>query len=383
MFKNFKEFKSVEKQHEKAVKERREVDSFEDFMRGDVTIDYANKSDKSMVDTFFEKTVGRASLGEASEKAAASLLDIVKRANATPKQARGMLTSMLNGVDDKKAIYALQTLNSIRKVNPDAFARDFNTATEKAVDRFAVQAEFTTPEKLLERIRQSNDPVSSDIIKERGKVASKEIADLQVDDVTDLFDGLFTWEPSPSNAERGEVLTREYKELYRAEYERTGNADEAKQITLGQLRRVWGVSTLTGSNILMKHAPEKFFPTVGGSHEWMSAQLKEDLATITGERVLPSFNLIAVPGFNKQNPRYNILTQEDGVVDLLRDKSNKPLQYTFDPEPFVKKERQSYKKKREVIKENREFWLNDGGVAKATRSLWLGNENADVLAKGN
>jgi hypothetical protein len=91
--------------------------------------------------------------------------------------------------------------------------------------------------------------------------------------------------PGP-NPQLPPEMVEEYDRLARAEYQRHGNWDAARKTATDNLRRVWGVSTLSDGPKWMKGAPETFYGLPGmepaENGKWMREQLAGDLLSSGG-----------------------------------------------------------------------------------------------------
>ena len=65
-------------------------------------------------------------------------------------------------------------------------------------------------------------------------------------------------------------LVGEYRELAEQAFLDTGgDADAAKAIAQSNIKRMWGLTTVSGGKTLMRLPPENFYPKVAGSHEYL------------------------------------------------------------------------------------------------------------------
>jgi hypothetical protein len=72
-------------------------------------------------------------------------------------------------------------------------------------------------------------------------------------------------------------------------YVGTGDADKAKAQTVERLKTVWGPSTVNG-NALMRHPPERYYPQVDGSHDWMKRDVEAAINASRGGTENIAFN---------------------------------------------------------------------------------------------
>lgn len=149
----------------------------------------------------------------------------------------------------------------------------------------------------------------------------------KLSDVTAEFDGgLFVGQPS------GGVTPGQQAALnadYLAAAERAfkgpaqGDAGIARRMAVEEMKRTYGVSSVSGSRALMKYPPENFYPARAGGHEYI-----RDMALKDARSVVPQASnvmLVSTPDTAQdvrsgKLPRYDIYVQDaNGAWDLLPD----------------------------------------------------------------
>ncbi|WP_289036007.1 hypothetical protein [uncultured Roseibium sp.] len=141
-------------------------------------------------------------------------------------------------------------------------------SVEQAAGRLA---EGNTPDgrKIREALLESPD-------------VQQALKEIDVAHVESLFDpGWLSSTPKLGATPAGAaVAVSEYQALLRASLSEVGgNVEDAEALAKERLSRLWGTSDLmaNGDDVVMKYVPEKLYPEVGGSHEYIRDQAKEAL----------------------------------------------------------------------------------------------------------
>jgi hypothetical protein len=72
----------------------------------------------------------------------------------------------------------------------------------------------------------------------------------------------------PFDGIKGRELLADYRETYTALRTYGVDADKASDLAVQRLQSTWGVSAAAGNQV-MKNPPEKVYPSIGGSHDWI------------------------------------------------------------------------------------------------------------------
>src|SRR5690606_25322212 len=93
------------------------------------------------------------------------------------------------------------------------------------------------------------------------------------------FDSWFTREPViPGDAWMTKGIVNDYRTLFLDEYERRGNADEAKTEALNKLKQVYGVSAIGGIRQLMKYPPQLVgYPEMADGYGYIDREVRSTL----------------------------------------------------------------------------------------------------------
>ena len=108
-----------------------------------------------------------------------------------------------------------------------------------------------------------------------------------------------------------------------------GDAEQAKALAFGSVKKVWAVSDVGGDNKFMKFAPEAFYSVDGFDNQWIDNQFMSDMENsgIEGGVIATDFNT-----GRSQAPSYPILAPNDeGIMDIVRDDvTGLPLRWSPD-----------------------------------------------------
>lgn len=155
----------------------------------------------------------------------------------------------------------------------------------------------------------------------------------------DQFDDL----GAPPSSPTMQVAEREWNTLFIENFTKTlGNKDAAVALTNKQFSRNWRKTGVDGVDTLMKHPPELYTPTQAGSHEWLTNQVRGELALTKGERVVLVTDkrteaeiAQAQAKGEKPDPSWLIMVQkENGLWDMARAPTGEVLRHQFKPTPF-------------------------------------------------
>lgn len=78
----------------------------------------------------------------------------------------------------------------------------------------------------------------------------------------------------PFDSITGGALVADYRSTYSSLRAYGVDADKASDLAVKRLQSTWGVSQAAGNQV-MKNPPEGKYPTIGGTHDWLQADLKD------------------------------------------------------------------------------------------------------------
>ena len=87
-----------------------------------------------------------------------------------------------------------------------------------------------------------------------------------------------SWRADLAPPEARAALENDYRQVLKKQMVITGDIDAAHGAAIETMRRRWATSA-TNNGMLTKYPPEKHYPVIGGSHDWIREQLIEDLSS--------------------------------------------------------------------------------------------------------
>lgn len=224
-----------------------------------------------------------------------ALQAVVERTNIVPKTAVADMRGSLVSNDPKRVAAAANLAVNMMAKNPTIFAGvDGGTELEDSavkmtqyVERFGMSADDAA-----RKIVEENTPEYKAKVKARIKTEDiNEIVKkkLSVDDMRGAFDESW-WPGKPQlefTPEARQSAYSDYVELFRDRYMENGDVDLAKKEAANQLKKVWGVSRITGSDVVRRYPPDRA-PAMAGIEDAagkIAEQVMADIKAATGEDV--------------------------------------------------------------------------------------------------
>lgn len=167
-------------------------------------------------------------------------------------------------------------------------------------------ADLHSPEALEKQARLK--PLAADFLKT-----------LAISDVTNAFDTAFTLEPSGGlTPDQQQAVMSDYSRIAEEKFaEAGGDPKLAKQLALADMKKLYGVSEVSGSSTVMKFPPEKYYPPVDGKWDYIRQSAMDDVKGIDAD----AQNVMLIPTKETaddiragQLPRYGILYQDGNGV---------------------------------------------------------------------
>jgi len=203
------------------------------------------------------------------------------------------LTGMMSSKDPVKMSTAMSVVDKLWRDNPaQAESNLGNPAITKLQAWQGLKGSFNAVE-LAERLNAADDPATV-----KSREVAKEAAEKETKSLTpqDMAYKLGTGWPgigrltgstpsAPFDSIKGGEMVADYQTTYTALRTYGVDADKASELAVQRLQSTWGVSQAAGNQV-MKNPPERAYPQVDGSHEW----LKQDLTAWVTKRAGEQFS---------------------------------------------------------------------------------------------
>lgn len=223
---------------------------------------------------------------------------VVQRTGIVPKAAVVEMRGGLSSADPQKVGASLQlAANLVGGDKPDMFAGiDGGKEISEAglAFRHYVYDRGMTAQEATAKIMEERTPEYEQKIKARIKsedvnaIVKKELKD---GDIRSAFDPSFLGlAPNPQLAFSPETRQRamgDYEENFREKFAANGDVALSKKLALEDMKKVWGVSNVNGSNTVMKYPPERspVYAGVENPSEHIAAQAVSAIKELNGTDV--------------------------------------------------------------------------------------------------
>lgn len=156
----------------------------------------------------------------------------------------------------------------------------------------------------------------------------------------------------PFDSIKGGELVNDYRATYAALRSYGVDTDKASSLAVERVAKTWSVSQAAGNQV-MKNAPEQYYPTIGGTHDWMVPAVKDFVKKHAGDESSLNRSAEATFGGEQRNwtlaglvsdgrtqaeiaagrpPSYQVaITRKDGTLEIL------PSRMAFDPTDEIAK----------------------------------------------
>jgi hypothetical protein len=302
---------------------------------------------------------------------------VVGRTGIVPKSAVTEMRGALVSGDPKRVAGALQLAANLNARNPAILSAGVQGSKEieDAVTLFQHRVEDLgmTAEQAAAKHVESLTPEYQ--AKVKAKIKGEDLNEIvkkqvSVDDLRGAFDASW-WPGKPQvgvSPEQRRGMYGDYEELFRENYEKTGDVEQSKALAIKQLRKTWGVSSVTGKDVVMRYPPDRA-PIYAGFEDAPKQIADQALAAIkqtTGQTVTPdklrfvplSGGRTSMPYWRGEAPPYRLIWEDDkGILNELVPGKG----FVADPEPMRASKAEALRKRTDQSRARRDFMPGSGG----------------------
>lgn len=301
------------------------------FGRGALVVDPYSSDGEKTVDNVW-KTLSQT---VPQEQAQASLDNLVRQTGVVPQDVVNLIRRGLTSQSVQDIMNAAQAAARISAIDPAALDRRAGgSEAQKAADdfRFYVNRLNLSPEDAARRMAENNKPERRFERKALEPAAKEFVKTLEDENLSSAFDESFLgWRSNPDlgfspGQEYG--IRAEYLAIAEDQfYAVNGDTELAKNRAIEEMKRLYGVTELTGRKVVMKHPPERYWPTfdVANAAQSLSypAQLQNDVKAFDANADMNSIQLVTTPETDAmikrgEMPAYSVLyTDDNGVLQTI------------------------------------------------------------------
>jgi hypothetical protein len=212
----------------------------------------------------------------------------VRQTGVVPQPVVNEIRKGISSGNAQVAAQAAQAAQRFATVDPSALSRaDGGSEVQKAADDFSyyVNSLNMSPEDAAKKIMALRDPEKQRERKAMEPAAKEFVKQMQDVDIASAFDdSLLGWRSNPSlgiTPQQELGIKADFLAIAENEfYDANGDPEIAKNRALEQMKRLYGVSDISGSKVVMKHPPENYWPAdtkIGSSpYGYVKDQIYDD-----------------------------------------------------------------------------------------------------------
>lgn len=319
--------------------------------------DPGDKKERDDVDEYYNGQINNEAPLSKPEHIA-SAVRIAERTGYAPSSMASAIRQAVNSDDPELLSIAMETLGQMQGEGQNATAPYVGTkGMQDTLSDYQFYAQFNDPAAAAEAVIKQREDVPANVTKQAKAFAES----LPSSDIINEFDDAWFSDPSLGSAEEEAAMLGEYRRLAEQAFIQTGNEDLAKNRAMDQMKRIYGTNMVTGSKRVMRYPPQKFYPAVAGSQDWMQDQIVKEVsiqayypenADVFGfegeKRLKPNqIKLVSDPQTRSevtsgQPPSYVVYYHDGETLQML------PQRFYFDPSEYQDAARKDAEKRREI-----------------------------------
>tara|TARA_R110000824_G_scaffold401032_1_gene610400 strand:- start:13522 stop:16506 length:2985 start_codon:yes stop_codon:yes gene_type:complete len=306
------------------------------------TFNSMDKKDVNAVGDVFNAAAGDAA--PTSPEFIGAAASITKKTGIIPPKVGDSIRSAVRSDDPIVLSQALEMLGQLK----DLAGGDLSSVTgskglENLLSDYKLLGQFGSGEEAATQMIKNREKKPKNITDEAKEAVKK----LNISDVVNSFDKSFFSDPKIGDSRAGassiDLLTdgqenemmAEYSRLFKDDFMETGDFEISQNRALDKMGRIYGINEVSGVGRIMKFPPQKTYPPVAGSHDWMSEQLVDEVnaemfgddVTPPGAGVMGALNAAAPNGPNSNWLKGNQIALWSDEVTAREAKTGKPTSY--------------------------------------------------------
>jgi hypothetical protein len=270
--------------------------------------------------------------------------EIVRQTGIVPKDVVNEIRKGLQSTNAQDVANAANMASRLSQIDPAALGRrDGGSEAQKAADDFSYMVNDLnmTPEEAGKRIIENNDPEKKRDRKAMEPAAKEFVKEMEDVSIAGEFDTWLGSEPSLGFSPGQEMgIKAEFLAIAEDQFFQTnGDPDLAKNRAIEQMKRLYGVTEMSGSKVVMKYPPERYWPAQNspgffgiGADPWQYArtQLFQDITALDPEFQSGSVQFVTTPETDREIkagklPGYAVLWKDkNGVLQTMPGKLWRP-----------------------------------------------------------
>lgn len=243
---------------------------------GGAPLDPKSPDDKKALNYHFEQV----SAGWQGQDASANAINYAAKYGLVPQRLQSAIRGGLHSGIPQQMIAAADTINKLQNRNPALIgeigddndlrlATLLQTYTDAGV-KPEQAAELAVSGMKVSKIERDARAESFDAERGKTKIEQHDADTSWLTSQTNTF-----WGADPNTVDP--VMRKEFEEVTKAEYQRTGNLEASRRMAHANIQNIWGRTRVGGDLRYMKQAPEKYYgvPALSEAENsnWMNEQL--------------------------------------------------------------------------------------------------------------
>lgn len=325
---------SFRKKNEEAIATQEAVRLFSE---GQLRVDPYDTKGRKSVDNAWKAI----SSAVPQEQLQPTVEDMVRQTGVVPQQVVNLIRQGLTSQSVQDVVQAAQAAQRIAAVDPAALSRrDGGTEAQNAADDFShyVNRLNLSPEEAAKRMVEANRPENKIARKALEPAAKEFVKELEKEDLASVFNDSWFASGPELGFSPGQALSIQADFIAIAEdqfFAANGDPEIARNRAVEQMKRLYGVTEVTGRRVVTKHPPEFYWPkfrvgVYGETLDYARIQLEQDLKQFAPDIDMGKVQLVTTPETDAmvkrgEMPGYAVMYQDaSGVLQTIPGKLWRP-----------------------------------------------------------